>query len=599
MSILDASSPTSTGADFEYSLTVMQTASLAPTSPNQSLTDLDQEVAQGLLHSATDGSLENFSSEFVETWMQCASAASTLDVESGASPEVIPNLMDQPSHATEIDTNTNDNPFNIALLDPFTSGPLNFTTLENADQSMVTPTIVASPASATPLLQQSFSLADIPPAVNLEQTVKHQFAHATEAELCIYMHFFFSSFSLKIPIIHEATWIEKDRPLVLLTVMQACGALFVRTKQAKNFIRHTLTVGREEIMQQYCNSADPTMQIDLIFALALLQCLGTFCKQKERRTASALYHGMMKQMIARSGVLQVLQSWKCPEFFDEIPVDKAWRSWTRYESIKRLCCLTHLQACDFIIFSAIPPYTPHTFEGPLPCDEELWRASTAQDWVTSLRTTSQYGSPTVRLRGANAQVIVGSLYDQLATLMPPLSPIPEFAQYLLIHEILSQLFLGSYVHATTAAAVPDMLLGGKSALENICSYHQNALQNWFVSWQKGLQGSSIHGSWTADSLCYYRLALLMLQLLREESLPSLTLQGYWPEAEELRFQVLRKWLHSVWGSQQIEQLDVSMMQEDTTKMHRLYKSMEARVMEISTDGAETEDINGFLGVFIQ
>ncbi|KIK51432.1 hypothetical protein GYMLUDRAFT_252053 [Collybiopsis luxurians FD-317 M1] len=591
MSASDASSPTSTSADSGYSLTLMQAVSLAPTSPNQSLTEFDQEVAEGQIPSSIDGHLASFSSEFIETWMQCASAAS---IESGASTEVIPNLVDQPSHTTETDTNANENPFNVTLLDPFTSGPLDFIKLKDPDQSMVTPTNMASPASTMPLLQQPFSLADIPPAANLERAVKHQLAHGTEAELRIYMHFFFSSFSLKIPIIHEATWIEKDRPLALLTVMQACGALYVRTKQAKGFIRHTLMFNTSP----QCDSVDPNTQIDLIFALGLLQCLAIFSKQKERRTASALYHGMMKQMIARSGVLQVIQSWKSPEFFDETPVDEAWHSWARYESVKRLCCLTHLQACDFIIFFAIPPYTQHAIEGTLPCDDELWRALTAQDWVTSLRATSQYGSPTVRLHGANAQAAIGSLYSQFATLTPPLSRITEFAQYLLIHEILSRLFLGSYIHATTAATMPDMLLGGKSALENICSYHQNALKNWFVSWQKG-QGSSIHGSWASDSLCYYRLAQLTLQLLREESLPLLTLQDYRPEAEELRFQVLRRWLHLVRGSQQIEQLDISLMQEDTTKMQQLYKSLEATTTETSTDRAETEDINGFLGVFIQ
>ena len=65
------------------------------------------------------------------------------------------------------------------------------------------------------------------------------------------MYLFFSAFSPHLPVVHEGTWREDDKPPVLMRLMQACGALFVRTKPAAQFVTHVLTTAREEIVNEY------------------------------------------------------------------------------------------------------------------------------------------------------------------------------------------------------------------------------------------------------------------------------------------------------------------------------------------------------------
>jgi hypothetical protein len=65
------------------------------------------------------------------------------------------------------------------------------------------------------------------------------------------VYLFFSAFSSHLPVVHEGTWQEDGKPPVLMRLMQACGALFVRTKPAAQFVAQVLTTAREEIINEY------------------------------------------------------------------------------------------------------------------------------------------------------------------------------------------------------------------------------------------------------------------------------------------------------------------------------------------------------------
>ncbi|XP_006456997.1 hypothetical protein AGABI2DRAFT_181393 [Agaricus bisporus var. bisporus H97] len=52
----------------------------------------------------------------------------------------------------------------------------------------------------------------------------------TPEELEHYLYLFFSAFGTQIPLVHPSTWKPEGKPPVLIRAMQACGALFVKTK---------------------------------------------------------------------------------------------------------------------------------------------------------------------------------------------------------------------------------------------------------------------------------------------------------------------------------------------------------------------------------
>lgn len=56
------------------------------------------------------------------------------------------------------------------------------------------------------------------------------------------------------PIIHAPTWKLDNKPPVLLRAMQACGALFVKTRKAASFIMTTLSTAREAVVQEFVSN---------------------------------------------------------------------------------------------------------------------------------------------------------------------------------------------------------------------------------------------------------------------------------------------------------------------------------------------------------
>lgn len=65
------------------------------------------------------------------------------------------------------------------------------------------------------------------------------------------MYLFFSAFLAQVPLVHSPTWQMENKPPILLRAMQACGALFVKTRTALNFISETLASTRDVLLQEF------------------------------------------------------------------------------------------------------------------------------------------------------------------------------------------------------------------------------------------------------------------------------------------------------------------------------------------------------------
>ena len=65
------------------------------------------------------------------------------------------------------------------------------------------------------------------------------------------VYLFFSEFSLQIPLFHRPTWRAETTHPILLTAMQACGALFAKTPSSMDFIIQTLTSSRDALILEF------------------------------------------------------------------------------------------------------------------------------------------------------------------------------------------------------------------------------------------------------------------------------------------------------------------------------------------------------------
>lgn len=266
----------------------------------------------------------------------------------------------------------------------------------------------------------------------------------------------------------------------------------------------------------------------------------------------------------------------------------------------RLCCLGRLHDCAQATFFCTPSSLELEFEGYLPCDDALWNARSAQDWMACLRNASHYGPPAARLRGVNAQSILTGLVER----RPPTvtANLSAFAHYLIIHVLISCI----YSHMYSCTWSPSASLGSDepngTPEENHASQHmqaayvlQNALQNWLVNWQDYAgKGTFASGSTftSASLLPHYRLAQVSLLILcdSEGGVPW----GHGPltpkDAEtEVRPLALTEWIKQMRNRLQMVQPDPSPadMREDLMKLCILY----ARAQVTNGAGMATDPLD--------
>lgn len=122
---------------------------------------------------------------------------------------------------------------------------------------------------------------------------------------------FHTAFLSHFPLLHLPTLSLDDKPPILLRAMQACGALFVDTPEAGDFISETLNSARDQLLQMMVRlvircerrclrfnaqtkaSNDFEQQLYLIITGLLLQALDLQHSSFEKRASSNIYHGML------------------------------------------------------------------------------------------------------------------------------------------------------------------------------------------------------------------------------------------------------------------------------------------------------------------
>lgn len=169
----------------------------------------------------------------------------------------------------------------------------------------------------------------------------------------------------------------------------------------------------------------------------------------------------------------------------------------------------------------------------LPVEDELWRASSAQEWYLLLQQPSRYGSIPARLSGFNMRKALA----MLATSSSAVLPVPPFANFVLVHAILRLIF--------DRATVRNAATEGEFAL-----HIQVLLQSWLHNWLNApdgpqTQSHSDEPPFMQHATPYYYLAQASLMPF-QDGMPAIggphSARSYSPE---VRYRVLTQWLYCV------------------------------------------------------
>ncbi|KAI0322045.1 fungal-specific transcription factor domain-containing protein [Amylostereum chailletii] len=370
--------------------------------------------------------------------------------------------------------------------------------------------------------------SDIPPPA-----LSESIGAPDDSELDLYMYHFQNTFLSHMPILHMPTWRFSGKPTVLVRAMQACGALFVKTRTSEDFVANTLATTRETLIQEVAkNTKDPQEQMYLILAGLLLQSIGLFDQNIDQRTSSNLYHGMLVMMIHRCGLITKCTSWTPPDLSDadSATVEAAWKDWSLQETIKRTLWLAYLHdTCHTVWFSLPPSFSQNELNWCLPSDDALWRASSSREWLTLLRQPSPYGAVSTRLTGYNMQAALAVLGDMHVT---PISlPLSPFAHFVLIHAVLAAVYLSCIDLAPSSSS--SFVL-------------QYTLHNWLHSWLHAPDAPEDTGGeaprFMQNAMPYYWLAQVSLMASQQGATAS-----FFTFAPEARYRVLTRWLFHIRG----------------------------------------------------
>lgn len=221
-------------------------------------------------------------------------------------------------------------------------------------------------------------------------------------------------------------------------------------------------------------------------------------------------------------------------------------------------------------FSLSPSFSPEEFDICLPCDDALWQADSARSWLEALQGPSPYGTNRARIAGVGMQHALGMLREpHIQSVMIPLNP---FAQYVLIHTILRNLYSSQLdTPVTTSGSLMDnstssIFNSGPNDLGPAQSDYtlatQRALHNWLQIWLSSPEAIQLASDgreeppFVYNALPFYWLAQASLMAIQNGSgMPGNGIRGGGggtvggkfdgDVSTEGRFRLIKEWLEHI------------------------------------------------------
>lgn len=248
-----------------------------------------------------------------------------------------------------------------------------------------------------------------------------------------------------------------------------------------------------------------------------------------------------------------------------------------------------------------PSYFPSEMAMYLPCEDALWKASTATEWFLALQKPSPYGSINERLMGVSMPRVMAEYTQQRTPEVPiPLNP---FAQFILIHAILRNLFsvcLASRLPTSTTSTSPQNSQqaptngSNSEVVDQEIMTLQYALHSWLQGWLAGPEiprplGTDEEPPFMTNALPYYWLGQVSL-LAYQENFPPFEPASENNLKSEVRFRLVKQWLKHIRAFLRKGDRAPTLFWDELMKIR--LQSWQAEV-----EGGAGEDGDGLLGFF--
>lgn len=206
----------------------------------------------------------------------------------------------------------------------------------------------------------------------------------------------------------------------------------------------------------------------------------------------------------------------------------------------------------------------------LPCEDSLWKASTAIEWYAALRKPSPYGQTHERLTGVSMPHAFGELAQQ--RVQEEWTKLNPFSHFILMHAILRNLFTicldsrmpnsnssnspkisppapGQGQTATAAQGGGGQANVNTEVVEQEIMTLQYALHNWLKSWLAGpnvprVASAADEPPFVHNALPYYWIGQVALMAYQENH-PPFEAGSEHNLKPEVRFRMVKQWLKHI------------------------------------------------------
>jgi len=241
-------------------------------------------------------------------------------------------------------------------------------------------------------------------------------------------------------------------------------------------------------------------------------------------------------------------------------------------------------------------YLPNEMALYLPCDDALWKASTATEWFLALQRPSQYGTTHERLTGISMSHALNELKQQRA----PETPIPlsAFSHFILIHSLLRNLFT-----ACLESRLRSVVCKSNQQRPNESNFEvvdqeimtlQFAMHNWLRNWLRCPEpprttSAEVEPPFACNALPYYWLGQVAL-LAYQENYPPFDLKSENNLNVEVRYRLVKQWLRHIRGFLTKSDQAPTLFWDELMRIR--LQSWQAEI-----DGGGGDDQEGLLGFF--
>ena len=196
---------------------------------------------------------------------------------------------------------------------------------------------------------------------------------------------FLAQFHRSFPLLHESTFARSSPPLALLRATACIGALQARTDQSTTISRSLFRSGVEALCK-YVNDDRARYQQDWVLqAFILYELYGLYSGDEVLSQKATTIHTNLVDALRIYQMTQGTGSPSDTEAVDDLDEHRLQERWQQFiERETKVRCVYALYLLDTqraILCNLRPILSSLEIKHDLPCDEDLWLASTAKDWA--------------------------------------------------------------------------------------------------------------------------------------------------------------------------------------------------------------------------